>query len=244
MKGVIRGTAAILKKELFGYFTSAAAYIGVAFFVLAAGAGFFIYNGFFTSDSSSLRPFFTLLPVISILFVPAVTMGSWAAEIHSGTAELLYTLPLREGQLAAGKFFAAFILFALSLLLTLPVPLFVSRFGFVDSGGVFVSYLGMLCFGAASLAVGQLISLLTRSQIAAFIASACTLILFNTGHLLPVLLPMPYPLAVLCNQLSFAWHFDAASKGIIDSRDILFFGAVTAVSLCGVSRILVLRKRG
>jgi ABC-2 type transport system permease protein len=238
------GTAAILKKELFGYFTSAAAYIAVAFFVLASGAGFFIFNGFFTSDSSSLRPFFTLLPVISILFVPSVTMGSWAAEVHSGTAELLYTLPLREGQLVAGKFFAAFILFALSLLLTLPVPLFVSRFGYVDFGALFAACFGILCFSAASLGVGQLISLLTRNQIAAFIASSCALILFNTGHLLPVLLPMPYPLAVFCNQLSFAWHFDAASKGIIDSRDILFFGAVTTVSLYGASRILVMRKWG
>jgi ABC-2 type transport system permease protein len=238
----MNGTFAILKKELFGYFTTATAFMAIAFFVLASGASFFIYNTFFTSNSSSLRPFFTFLPIISILFIPAITMGNWAAEVHSGTAELLYTLPLREIELAAGKFLSSLTLFAAALVLTLPVPFFVSRFGYVDSGAVFVSYLGMLLFGAASIGIGQCISLLTSNQIAAFLAAACALILFNTGHLLPIFLSLPYILSVFCNQLSFFWHFDAASKGIIDSRDVLFFGTVTALSLYGTTAILRLRK--
>jgi ABC-2 type transport system permease protein len=169
----MRKVLAIAKRELRSYFDSPAAYIVLVTFLLVAGWMYF--SALFLMDRADMRPFFApslFSPsMLLVILAPAITMRLVAEERKTGTIELLTTMPVRDGEVIAGKFLAALGLVAAALLLTIVYPLTVASLGPLDWGPVISGYLGLLLFSASLLAIGILCSALTDNQIVAFIVA-------------------------------------------------------------------------
>ncbi len=223
------GIKAVFKRELMGYFNSPIAYIFMVVFLLSASWLFF--RGYFLYGQADLRPFFALLPWMFLFFVPAVSMRLWAEERKMGTAEILLTLPVRDGEVIVGKFLAGLTLVSLTVLLEFPLVLLTAYLGNLDPGPVIGGFLGSVFLGAAYLAIGMFISSLTENQIIAFIVGvvAC-FALFIIGENF-VLLTAPTSIAPLLRSLGLGAHFESIGRGVIDSRDVIYYVSVTAFFL-------------
>jgi hypothetical protein len=230
----------LIRKELSAFAIQSAVYAASALFSAACALRFFFAAGFFVAGqgSADLRLFFSFIPYISILAVPILTMSLWSGE----AARCDEFLPVSDGALIAAKWLSGLTVYVLMLLPGIAVPVAVSFFGDIDGAQIAASYLGIVCFAALSVAAGEFFSVLTANRTAAFLCTALLLALSNSIHLLPLYVSLPNGLAGLLNQLSFAWHFDAAGKGIIDSRDLVFYAVMTALCLYG-SRIALDRRR-
>jgi len=141
----------VIKKELKSYFNSPIAYVLVVTFLVFSSVWVFYLQSFFASNIASLRSFFSVIPIVFIIVMPALTMRSWAEEKKLGTMEVLMTLPFRESTLVLGKFIAALSLLLIMILLTLPLPLLLSRFGDFDWGEILGQYIGVVLLGAAGI---------------------------------------------------------------------------------------------
>ena len=161
----------VVKKELKSYFNSPIAYVLVVTFLVFSSVWVFYLQTFFASNIASLRSFFSVIPIVFIIVMPALTMRSWAEEKKLGTLEVLLTLPFRESTLVLGKFIAALGLLLIKILLTLPLPLLLSRFGDFDWGEILGQYIGVVLLGAAGISVGLFISSLMSNQISSFLIS-------------------------------------------------------------------------
>ena len=150
-------TLTIARKEIQGYFNSPVGWLFVLVFLVACSALFFFMQSFFASDRAELRGFFSLMPLLLSVILPALTMRLWAEEKKQGTYEFLLTMPYTEPELVLGKYLATMAVVGLALVLTFPVPLMVSLFGALDFGQVVTEYLGVLLLASASAAIGQLI---------------------------------------------------------------------------------------
>ena len=216
----------ITKKELFTSLMSPAVYIGVLVFVLGSTANFFFANQFFVpgKGSSDLRLFYSFFPYISILCIPSFTMHLWTNEI----SDVVFSLPVPALALVLGKWISSLIFCIFIQLVLLLVPIAVQTAGSVDIGQVTAANIVILLYFAASTALGELLSLSTKNQVTSAILTALVLSLLNSAHLLPVLFRLPQFLEKFFKGISFAYHFDAASKGIIAFRDLLFYLALTA----------------
>ncbi len=216
----------VYKRELRGYFNSAIAYIFIVVFLLVATWLFF--RGYFLYAQADLRPFFSLLPWMFLFFVPAVSMRLWAEERKLGTVELLMTLPVRDEEVILGKFLAGLTLIAVTVLLEFPLLVITARLGDVDMGPVIGGLVGSILLGGAYLAIGLFISSLTENQIVAFILGvvAC-FALFIVGENL-VLITAPSGLAPLFSYLGLGAHFQSIGRGVIDSRDVIYYLSVIA----------------
>lgn len=234
--------APVVRKELRGYFNSSIAYIVALFFLLFANLWFLYFERFLYQNVASLQGFFSIVPVIYILVLPAITMRAWAEERRRGTDEILLTLPLSEWELVGGKFLASLCLLLLIVLLTVPLPLTLSPLGHFQRGPLLGEYLGAVLLGAAGLAIGQFISAFAANQITAFILSVVGLLFITLVDQVNNLVNLPVGIAGVLNYLSFTFHFSSFDKGIIDSRDIGYFLVVTALFLYLTTRVLVLRK--
>jgi ABC-2 type transport system permease protein len=172
---------------------------------------------------ADLRPFFTLLPWMFLFFVPAVSMRLWAEERKMGTAELLLTLPVRDEEVILGKFLAGLTLITITVLLEFPLLLLTIHLGDVDPGPVIGGTLGSVFLGGAYLAIGLFLSTLTDNQIVAFILGvvAC-FALFIIGESL-VLITAPSSVAPLLRSLGLGVHFESMGRGVIDSRDVIYY---------------------
>jgi ABC-type uncharacterized transport system involved in gliding motility auxiliary subunit len=214
----------LVKHELFNYAITSATYIGAGIFLLALAGNFYFARNFFIQGrgSTDVRYFFLFIPYISILFIPVLTMNLW----QSGD-EIVDSIPLENFLKVFAKWLASFLLFFVCTLVSLVIPFLVIFFGDLDLSRILCGFFCILLFSAVSLALGQWISLVTKNSISSFILTAVSLAIFNSIHLLPMLFHIPNFLLKICNFFSFAWHFDAASKGIIDTRDVLFFVFVT-----------------
>jgi ABC-2 type transport system permease protein len=157
----------VIRKELKSYFNSPIAYVVVVTFLVFSSIWVFYLQSFFAANTASLRGYFSVVPIVFIIVMPAITMRSWAEERKLGTLEVLMTLPFRESTLVIGKFVAALALLAIMVGLTLPIPLLASRFGSFDWGELFGQYLGAILLGAAGISVGLFVSSLTTNQISA-----------------------------------------------------------------------------
>jgi gliding motility-associated transport system permease protein len=217
----------IFKKEFRTYFVSPIAYIVISIFLIVIG--WFFFSTFFLFNQASLRNFFSLLPVVFAFVVPAVTMRLFSEELNVGTYEILLTMPVTYREVVLGKFLASVAFVAAMLLPTLAYPVTVTFLGDLDWGPVVGGYVGAVLLGASFSAVGLFASSLTRNQIVAFIIGVA--ICFALVLIDKILFFLPAPLVGVLEYLGADFHFEKISKGIVDSRDIIYFLSVIFVSL-------------
>jgi ABC-2 type transport system permease protein len=232
----------IVKKELKSYFNSPIAYILVVTFLVFSSIWIFYLQTFFASNIASLRGFFSVIPIVFIIIMPALTMRSWAEEKKLGTLEVLMTLPYRESTLVIGKFLAALSLLVIMIVLTLPLPLLLSRFGNFDWGEILGQYIGVLLLGAAGISVGLFVSSLMSNQISSFLISLFVLLVLTLISQVNRVFTLPPWVAGLVNFVSLGHHFSNFQRGLIDTRDLLYYGIVSALFLYINTKTLVFRK--
>ncbi|WP_394833915.1 ABC transporter permease subunit [Pendulispora rubella] len=244
---IVRNTLTIAKREARSYFDSLIAYVVIGGSTLALGIYFFLIQqgGFWQVDRASMTRMFEFLPwMLAALVIPLVTMRSIADEKRSGTLELLITLPVRDSEVILGKYFAALFMCAVLLLITLiyPIAMFAWpwRLGVLDWGPVWTGYFGLLLFSGAGVAVGMLFSSLTESQIIAFFLSAFTLLLLLIIGMLVETLPGAVGDAIAF--ISFQTRFTPFSRGLIDTRAIIYFVSIGVICLLAAFRSLESRK--
>ena len=239
---MLRRIAGLARKELRVYVNSPVAYLAVLFFVLAASIHIFFVEQFLARNVASLRSYFGIFPLLYAFIIPALTMRSFAEERRSGTDELLLTLPIREFELVAGKFLAALSLVTVMLILTLPVPWTLTPLGDFDSGEILGEYLGTFLLAASGLAFGIFVSALSSHQISAFIVGLSGLLLITFLRSITLFLQIPEPIASLLTELSLQYRFQSFTRGVVDSRDLLFFLLSMFIFLYGTAKVLVIRR--
>ncbi|MDR2476473.1 MAG: ABC transporter permease subunit [Treponema sp.] len=239
---VSKRALALARKELFSYLNAPAFYGAAVFFLLFCSIWLFYFQRFFTLNAASLRPYFAAFPLVFILVIPVLTMKSWAEERKTGSVELLLTMPFSEWDLVMGKFLSVFALLAMMLLLTIPLPLSLLPLGEFDGGMIICEYVGALFLGASSIALGLLFSSLSKNQAGSFLGSAVLLMLVMLVNQLTFFLNLPQWLSEAINFISLSFHFDSFAKGLIDTRDIIFYLASTVLFLFINTRVILFRK--
>ncbi len=217
----MKAITTIMKKEMLSYFNSAIAYIFLTLFLTLLS--FMFFRVYFLIGVVRMGDFFSILPWIFLIFIPAITMKSWAEEKGAGTLEVLFTMPIKDTNLVLGKFFSGVIFISIGVLLTLIVPTLVGMTGNLDWGTVVASYIGTLFLAASYIAVGNFVSSLTSSQISAFLLTAVTLFFFLIIGTEPVYSIFPSAVAEVIRNFSLSHHFHSIGRGIVDSRDIVFY---------------------
>ncbi|MCP4368529.1 MAG: ABC transporter [Deltaproteobacteria bacterium] len=224
----------IFKREFRTYFVSPIAYIVISIFLLVTG--WFFFSTFFLYSQASLRNFFSLLPIIFAFVVPAVTMRLFSEEFNVGSYETLLTMPVTFLDVVLGKFLASVAFIAAMLIPTLAYPITIGLLGQLDWGPVIGGYTGAILLSAAFSAIGLLSSSMTRNQIIAFITGMA--ICFCLVMIDKMLFFLPRFSLVFFQYLGAGHHFQNISKGIIDSRDILYFLSISFIGLYGTHLVL------
>jgi len=209
----------IMKRELRSYFSGPIAYIVTGLFLIISG--FIFFSTFYLQNRAELRSFFSLLPVLLSFFVPALTMRVFAEEKRVGSIETLMTLPVTETSVVTGKFLAAFVETLVMIAPTLFYVVAAEIFGEPDYGPIVGGYLGAVFLCACFVAIGLFASSVTKNQIIAFFVGFVICIVLTLIDAFLVLLP-----ASIVSTLSFLSanvHFSSVAKGIIDTRDLLYF---------------------
>jgi len=244
----LRHIATIAKREIKGYFASPVAYVFIVIFLLLAGFFTFMVAGFFDRGEANLDAFFNWHPWLYLFLVPAVGMRMWSEERRLGTIELLLTMPVTPWQAIVGKFLASWLVLALSLVLTFPIVITVNYLGRPDNGVIFAGYVGSLLLAGAYLSIASMTSSLTRNQVVSFILSVVTclfLILAGWPPVTNLLVQWASPWLVDgISAFSVMTHFMSIQKGVIDSRDILFFLSIIVFSLFSTSVIIRAHRAG
>ena len=217
----------IIKKELKSYFVSPIAYIVIVIFLIVTG--WFFFSSFFLLARADLRNFFSLLPITLVFFVPAITMRTYAEEFGSGSYELVYTLPVTGRIILFGKFIASSIFVIVMLVTTVSYPIWIRSVGEIDWGPVVGGYFGAILLSATYCAVGLFTSSLTKNQIVAFISA--TAICFFLYIIDKTLFLLPKFATGVLQYLSADYHFRNIAKGVLDTRDIVYFVSAIAVAL-------------
>ncbi len=234
----MEGTFAIAKREFRTFFASPIAYIVLGGFLLLAG--WLYFSTLFLAGQASLRGFFGVAPVLFVVLVPAITMRAMAEERKSGTLELLLTLPMEDWQIVAGKFLAALGMVAVGLLWTTPYAVSVAALAGpgaqFDWGPVLTGYLGLLLLAASFIGLGLWGSALSKNQIVGFIVGLVLCFTFAFIDKFAALLPEALGQAI--EYLSVDYHFDNIARGVIDTRDLIFYLSLTAVGLVLTTRAL------
>jgi len=228
----------IFSKELRDYFVSPIAYIVISVFLLVTG--WFFFSPFFIFDQASLRDFFNLLPPVFSFIIPAMTMRLFSEEFNTGSYEILETLPVNGRDIILGKFLAVAALVAALLVPTLSYAVSVSLLGDLDWGPVAGGYIGALFLGGAYGAIGLFASSLTKNQIVAFIIGAA--LCFALTLVNKMVFFFPASVASVLGFLGADAHFQNIARGVLDSRDILYFVSIMFLGLYGTSAVLEARK--
>jgi len=223
----MRQALSICRKEFNTYFTSPIAYIVIAIFLLVTG--WFFFATFFLFNTAGLRNFFSLLPSVFAFVVPAVTMRQFAEEFNIGSYETLLTLPVGFTDVVVGKFLAGTAFIAAMLVPTLAYPVTVGLLGSLDWGPIVGGYTGAVLLGAAFAAIGLFASALTRNQIVAFIIGLA--ICFGLTLVDHMAVFMPRALTAVLTYLAADAHFQNVARGVIDTRDIVYFASVCFIGL-------------
>ena len=236
----------IAKKELTGYFFSPIAYVFICVFLLASMACTFYLGNFFASSEASLSIFFRFHPWLYLFLIPAVGMRLWAEERSSGTLELLLTLPIRTIDAVIGKFLAGWIFIAFSLLLTFPIVFTVVYLGSPDYGLMLTGYLSSLLLAGCYLVVSSTTSAMTQNQVISFVISAMInflLLLLGWGVFQKTITNLfSTSTSDLISFISYTNHYETISKGLIDSRSLVYFFSFIGFFLYLNSLILEKKK--
>jgi ABC-2 type transport system permease protein len=229
----------IFKKELKSYFNSPMAYIFLVVFAIVTG--YFFTNTFFLFNQSNMRALFNIIPLVYLFFIPAITMSLIAREKNIGTMEIISTLPIKDVEFVVGKFLSALSLIALGLAFTLIHFFTLVNVGTnIDYGAVFTGYLGLLMLGSVYASVGTFASSVTDNQVIAFIISVFIVLIFFLMD--KMLYFMPVSIAGLIQYISVDYHLSNISRGVIDSRNIIYFASLIGFFLFTTVRVLEIRK--
>jgi ABC-2 type transport system permease protein len=233
----------IAKRELGAYFTSPLAYVFIVIFLLlCAFFAFFVQPTLFARGQATLSGnFFFWHPWFYLFLVPAVGMRLWAEERRVGTLELLMTMPITAWQAIVGKFLASWLFLGITLILTFPIIITVNYLGAPDNGVIFAGYIGSWLMAGAYLAITCITSAMTRTQVVSFIIALVVCLFLILAGFQPVVDAMQGwgPRVVdFVTSFSVITHFDGFQKGVIDSRDVLFFLSIIGFSLFATSVIL------
>ncbi len=227
----MKQTLSITRKELNAYFGSPMALIFLGAFLAVTLFAFFWVEAFFARGIADVRPLFQWMPLLLIFLVAALTMRQWSEEQRSGTLEMLLTLPVRPAQLVIGKFLAVMAMVGVALALTLPLPLTVSNVGNLDWGPVIGGYLAALLLAAAYAAIGLFVSSRTDNQIVALIVTvfiAGGFYLIGTGGIIDF---VGGGVADLFRAIGTSSRFESIERGVIDLRDLIYYGSLTGIFL-------------
>lgn len=238
----MRGFSALFRKEFRGSFNTPIAYMVLAGFLVFTAVWTFVINDFFAADIASLRGYFGIMPIVFVVLVPAITMRVWAEERRAGTDEILLTLPADESSLVLAKYASSLCLVLIAIGLTAFVPISVRRLGDFERGEILGQYIGLVLLAGSGVAIGQFVSSLARNQISAFLFSALILLALTLIGEIPAVVDLPLPIASTLNYLSLDAHYRTFVRGILDTRDIVFFVGLSALALILNTRVLVLRK--
>ena len=219
---------ALFRRELQSYFATPVAYVFIVIFLVLMGAFTFYLGNFYERGQADLGPFFIFHPWLYLLLVPAITMRLWAEERKTGSIELLMTLPITPWQAVLGKYLAAWAFTGVALLLTFPIWITVNYLGDPDNGTIVAAYIGSFLMAGGFLAIGACLSATTRNQVIAFVITVVVCFVFLAAGF-PMVLDFftswaPQILVDGIASLSFLTHFESISKGVIDLRDLIYFG--------------------
>jgi ABC-2 type transport system permease protein len=237
----------ILVKEFRSFLNSLIAYMVMAVFLTAMGLLLWVFpdTSVLNYGFADMGTLFSLAPYVFIFLIPAITMRSFAEEKKAGTLELLLTKPLSDWDLVLGKFLACFFLVVMAILPTLIYYFSLRQLGNpvgnVDTSGVMGSYIGLLLLSAIFCSIGLLASSITPNQIVAFLLAAFLCFIIFTGFHSLSSLPMLASIAMGVKQVGILYHYETLSKGLIDSRDVIYFISVTALLLLFTKTILSAR---
>ncbi|MBA21102.1 MAG: hypothetical protein CMJ97_06965 [Planctomycetes bacterium] len=229
----MRNILTISRREVAAYFNSPIAYIFMILFIFILSFLFFVFFPFFSQTNPDLRNFFFWFPWVLSIFIPAVTMRLWSEERRSGTIELLMTWPLQAWEVVVGKYLAGLFVIAISLILTLVVPMSLSSVTSLEWGVVFTSYLGALLISSVYIALGSWASTLTNNQIVSLlIAIAFSLVMVGIGY--PPVVKFLNALPGLGNFIGWFGtdsHFREFSKGLINPVGLIYGFSLTVFFL-------------
>ena len=235
----MRNIRTVYLRELVGFFNSPMAYIFLVIFAIVNG--YFFTNRFFLFGQSDLRSLFDIVPLVFLFFIPAISMGLIARENDIGTMETMSTLPLSTVQFVLGKFIAALCLILLGLLATsihFITLVFVGTN--IDYGAIFSGYLGLALMGATFAAIGTYASSITQNQVVAFIIGLfMVLIIFMLDK---TLIFVPSSIAGLLQFLPIDYHLSNMSRGVIDSRNLIYFFSMIGFFLFLTVQTLEVRR--
>ncbi len=231
----------IAKRELSAFFDSLIAYIMIVLFLVFSGLLTWILgDSIFFINQASLQVFFGVSYWTLFFFIPALTMRLIAEENRSGTLELLLTKPVNDWQVVTGKFLSTFILILITLLLTLPYYFTIWKLGPVDHGSIWSGYLGLLLLSASYISIGIFASSISQNQIVSILAAYFIGIFFQLvfGILASAVGGF---MGTILNYLSIQTHFESISRGVIDSKDLIFFFSLILIGLVA-SEIAVAKR--
>jgi ABC-2 type transport system permease protein len=241
---------AIFKNEIQLFFSSIIAYISCGVFLISTWLICWFLpgeNNIFDFGFASLDSFFYWAPIVFFFLVPALTMRSFSEEYRTGTIETLYTKPLSDMQIILGKFFAAWVLLLLALLPTAiyfyTVYHLASPVGNVDTGAIMGAYIGLWCMGGVFVAIGVFASSLTTNQIVSFmLALFISIFLYMAFDSLANLSIFYAKFDAIVQQLGIAFHYQSISRGVVDSRDVVYFVSVATAFILSTHLVLQRRK--
>ena len=209
----------IFRQEVFAFFFSPVAYIVISVFLLITG--WFFTTDLFLANDSSLRSVFGFIPFIFMFFIPAITMRLLSEERKSGTIELLFTMPISDIEIVLGKYFAGLFLLIVAVFFTFPYAFTLMIIGKPDMGMLITGYLGLVLMGASYIAVGTFASTISSNQVVSFIIAF--LIIFILWLINKFLVLIPPALVPFFEYLSIDYHYENINRGVIDSRDIVYY---------------------
>ncbi|MFS1704330.1 ABC transporter permease [Aestuariibacter sp. GS-14] len=225
----------IARREFSSFFATPVAYVFIAIFLMLSGVFTFFIGNVYERGQADLIPFFNFHPWLYLFLVPAMAMRSWAEERKSGSIELLMTLPVSIGEAVLGKFLAAWLILALSLMLTFPLWLSVNYLGQPDNGIILAAYIGSWLMAGAFLAISTCMSAFTRNQVVAFILAVVVCFLFvvsGSGIVLDAFESWAGNLVLdTVASFSFLTHFEAMAKGVLAMNDVGYFLIIMVIWL-------------
>lgn len=223
----MKALSPIFRREFLGYFQSPVAYVLIIIFLMSSAACTFLLGNFYRVGQASLEVFFLFHPWLYLFLVPAVGMRLWAEERRSGSIELLFTLPVSTIEAVVGKFLAAWAFLTIALLLTFPIVITAFYLGSPDIGPIISGYFGSALMAGAYLAVASCTSALTKNQVISFVLSVviCLFFVLLGWGVMSEFLNAVFPVGVAdaIGQFSFITHFNAMQRGVLDSRDLVYF---------------------